>query len=255
MAAQESGKPQEALVELDAGKMKRPVVIYYHGGGLQVGDLDSGDLSCRRICLLLCISVISVDYRLMPQFTADDALSDSFYAFNHITQLNEYSEIILVGSSSGGQLAAQVSQIAASKGLGDRIKGVLLRAPVTCDATNDGISLPELYRELHHSMNPEFHTSLLSSAALDSKNRTEEKLPLEVEDLKGLPKHWVQVCTNDIYYSDGVCYAEALKKQGVEVKLDVVVGYPHTFWLKAPLMDRAAQAEGDMIEGLRWLLE
>jgi hypothetical protein len=46
-----------------------------------------------------------------------------------------------------------------------------------------------------------------------------------------------------------------LKQGGVDVKLDVVEGWPHTFWLKAPYLERAVKAEKDMIEGLRWLLE
>jgi hypothetical protein len=46
-----------------------------------------------------------------------------------------------------------------------------------------------------------------------------------------------------------------LKQGGVDVKLDVVEGWPHTFWLKAPYLERAVIAEKDMIEGLRWLLE
>lgn len=258
MAAREDGKTQEPAIKIKPEDMKRPIVIYYHGGGLQVGDLDSEDLTCRRICLQLCITVMSIGYRLMPQFTADDSLADALCALTHIIESHKDSEIILMGSSSGGQLAAQVSQIYSSivEGqAGGRVKGVLLRGPVTCDATNNGTTIPEAYKKRHHSMNPEFYTSLLLSAALTSENRTKKKLPLEVEDLTRLPKHWIQVCTNDIYYSDGVCYAEELKRQSVEVSLDVVVGYPHTFWLKAPFLERAVKAEVDMIEGLRWLLE
>ena len=52
-------------------------VIYYHGGGLKVGDLDSEDLSCRRICKEARIRVISVDYRLMPQNSPQRALDDA----------------------------------------------------------------------------------------------------------------------------------------------------------------------------------
>jgi acetyl esterase/lipase len=69
----------------------------------------------------------------------------------------------------------------------------------------------------------------LHNAAVNAENRTVSPLPLEVVDTGGLPKHWIQVCTNDIYYSDGVCYAAALTEAGVEVKLDVVSGWPHTF--------------------------
>jgi hypothetical protein len=70
-----------------------------------------------------------------------------------------------------------------------------------------------------------------------------------------MSRHWIQVSTNDILYSDGILYAEALRQAGVEVKLDIVEGFPHTFWLKAPELERAVKAEKDMIEGLRWLLE
>jgi acetyl esterase/lipase len=227
-------------------------VIYYHGGGLTVGDLNSEDLSCRRICKSLHCTLYSVAYRLMPQHTADDALADALTAFHHLSQKQESGgKVVLVGSSSGGQLAAQVSQLAL-KSKGSRgINGVLLRGPVTVDASN----LPPRFRSLHTSMSPAFYTSLLSAPALTAENCTIAKLPLEEEELRGLPRHWVQVCTNDAYYSDGVCYAEALREQGVEVRIDVVWGWPHTFWLKAPGLERAVEAEREMVEGLRWLLE
>jgi acetyl esterase/lipase len=104
-------------------------------------------------------------------------------------------------------------------------------------------------------MSDAFHTSLLNSAVLNNGNRTVAALPLEAEDLSGMSRHWIQVSTNDIYYSDGACYAEGLREAGVEVRLDVIQGWPHTFWLKAPYLERAVKAESDMIEGLRWLLE
>jgi acetyl esterase/lipase len=54
-------------------------------------------------------------------------------------------------------------------------------------------------------------------------------------------------------YSDGVLYAEALREAGVEVELDIVKEYPHTFWIKAPELEREVEAEAGMLEGLRWL--
>jgi acetyl esterase/lipase len=248
-------------VEFDGEKQQQegsPIVIYWHGGGLYVGDLDSEDLTCRRICKELQCTVYSCGYRLMPQHTADAALEDAVTAFMRITASRKASRLILMGSSSGGQLAAQVSQVFPnSKAMHEcyKIHGVLLRSPVTCNATDDGEDLPERFKELHTSMSPAFHTSLLSAPAVNSANRTGKELPLEAYDLSGMPRHWIQVCTNDIYYSDGACYAMLLKQGGVDVKLDVVEGWPHTFWLKAPYLERAVKAEKDMIEGLRWLLE
>lgn len=236
------------------------MVIYFHGGGLYVGDLDSEDMSCRRVAHELGCTVYSVDYRLMPTFTAENALTDAKIAFSGITKEREDGDckIILMGSSSGGQLAAQVSQWWAQEGMrglsNDRMEiyGILLRGPVTCDASN----LPTHLKDLHHSLSPAFHTSLLSTAALNNSNRTLSTLPLEAPAsiLAKMPKHWIQVCTNDMYYSDGVCYAKVLEEVGVQVELNVVVGWPHTFWLKAPGLERAEVAERDMVEGLRWLV-
>ncbi|KAK1993181.1 hypothetical protein LX36DRAFT_714789 [Colletotrichum falcatum] len=59
----------------------------------------------------------------------------------------------------------------------------------------------------------------------------------------------VQVCANDTLYSDGVCYAMALRGSGAKVRVEVVGAWPHRFWL------RAVEAEGEMLEGLRWVLE
>jgi acetyl esterase/lipase len=249
--SQEEGEEREEL---------HPIVVYYHGGGLYVGDLDSEDLTCRRICISLSCTVYSIAYRLMPQVSAEVALSDALTAFRAICSTRKASRLILMGSSSGGQLAAQVAQsfrVLKGPGWETRIHGVALRGPVTCDATESGVNLPSKWRGKHFSMSEPFHTSLLSNAAVNASNRTTTPLPLEaeVDILSKQPRHWIQVCTNDIYYSDGVCYAAALEEVRVNVRLDVVEGWPHTFWLKAPLSARAMKAESDMIEGLRWLIQ
>lgn len=231
------------------------VVMYFHGGGLYVGDLDSEDLTCRRLALESPCTVFSIDYRLLPEFTADQALEDCVGAFyKHSLSLLPPRKVVIMGSSSGGELAAQVAQHFFSS---FKLQGVLLRGPVTCDATSNGINLPPQFKDAHTSMSEAFHTSILSGAALNAENRSKAKLPLEAsqDELKRLPKHWIQVCTNDIYYSDGMLYAEALRMAGVDVRLDVLEGWPHTFWLKAPLLEGAEKAERDMIEGCKWLFE
>lgn len=83
-----------------------------------------------------------------------------------------------------------------------------------------------------------------------------ERMPLEADEetLKELPRTWIQLCTNDSPYSDGLCYAKMLEEAGVEVKVDVVRGWPHTFWLKAPELERALEVEEEMVRGLGWLL-
>jgi len=233
-------------------------VIYYHGGGLQVGDLDSEDLSCRRIAKEASADVYSVDYRLMPDVSASTAVEDAYDAFIAVTEAlaPKPTGLIIVGSSSGGQLAAQVAELARnnSSAVPIEIDGLLLRCPVTVDATEGGIHIPPRFREMHKSLTPSFETSLAREPAYTSQNRA-PNLPLEAESFEGLPKTFIQVCSNDIYYSDGICYGKALHDAGVKVKVEVIRGWPHTFWLKAPHLERALGAEIGMLEGLRWLLK
>lgn len=246
--------PSGLLDVLLNGREVKLIVIYFHGGGLYNGDLDSEDLICPRICRALQCKLYSCTYRKMSQFTADDALFDAFRAFEDITTKMKASKLILMGSSSGRQLCGQISQRYRNLNR-DLIDGVLMRGPVTCNATEGGKHLPARFKDVHKSMSEAFHTSLLSGAVVNNENRTITALPLEAEDLRGMPRHWIQVSTNDIYYSDGACYAKALREAGVEVRLEVVEGWPHTFWLKAPYLERAVKAENDMIDGLKWLLE
>jgi acetyl esterase/lipase len=272
-----SGPPFNHVPAREPEPEGQDIVIYYHGGGLAVGDLDSEDLTCRRICKGLGCTVYSCDYRLMPDHKADKACDDALQAYMGIVRLRKVRRLVLVGSSSGGQLAAMVAgeygrkngallagppqpasktphMLRPARPRKNMIHGVLLRAPITCDATEGGINIPPRFRPFHTSMRPEFETSILSKPVLDASNRIRGPLPLEDEYFNMMPRHWIQVSTNDIYYSDGILYAQALKQAGVEVEVDIVHGFPHTFWLKAPELERAVEAENDMIEGLRWLL-
>jgi acetyl esterase/lipase len=107
---------------------------------------------------------------------------------------------------------------------------------------------------MHTSFAPSFESSLLTIDT-DTARQNTPNLPLEAASFHNLPRTFIQLCSNDLYYSDGICYAAALRDAGIEVKIDVVRGWPHTFWLKAPQLDRALEADMDMVKGLRWLLD
>lgn len=230
------------------------VVVYYHGGGLFVGEADSEQLSCRRIVKHVPGSTVySVGYRLMPAYPASTCVSDALDAFEAIRKLAPPgAKIVLVGSSSGGELAAFVQQ----RAQGGVITGTVLRGPVTCNAGNGKDLVPERLRASHTSACASFATSLGGIFTMEPARAGLEKMPLEseVEELRGKGRTWIQVCTNDTLYSDGVCYAMALEEAGVEVDVRVVRGYPHTFWLKASELVRAIETEEEMVEGVKWVL-
>lgn len=243
--------------ETDVGTTPEWVVVYYHGGGLLVGEADSEDLSCRRILKdtegsLPKLRLYSVGYRLKPQHPAGICVSDSLEAFSFIEHAHLGAKIIVVGSSSGGELAALVTQQVPK----DMINGVLLRCPVTSDAFRGKEYVPKKFRDVHTSASDtSFQNSLLMRLDMNGPRDGLLRLPLEAreKDVIGMPRTWIQLCTNDGLYSDGACYAMLLREAGVEVKSDVVYGWPHTFWLKAPQLARALEADKAMIRGLKWV--
>ena len=119
---------------------EKVLILYLHGGGLYVGAPDSEELSILRILThqplgrTITVTVLSAGYRLMPMFSAQTAVSDSVAVFEHLLRLRgteaPLARVIVMGSSSGGELAALVAQ-GAAPGV---IDGVVLRGPVTSDA-------------------------------------------------------------------------------------------------------------------------
>jgi acetyl esterase/lipase len=202
----------------------------------------------------------------MPMYSASICLSDSIDAFftilsrihDSLPPTGPRPKVILMGSSSGGQLAALVSQhvTAPDSPFRDLITGVLLRCPVTSDVFSGKEYVPEYLRQYHTSASEPFLTPLVGFMHRAVPRDGLARMPLEAsaEILARLPRTWIQLCTNDVLYSDGVCYGIALERAGVEVRADFIEGWPHTFWLPAPHLDRAVQADEAMVDGLKWLL-
>lgn len=236
------------------------VLVYFHGGGLVVGEADSEDLVCRRLVnssasfMPKLLRLYSVGYRLKPQHPASTCVSDSIDAFVSLAKAHTSANIIVVGSSSGGQLAALVTQHALQAGI--PFRGVLLRCPVTSDGFRGKEYIPSHLRDMHTSAHHEsFVTSIFTRLDMDGPRDGLDRMPLEVDGgaLKGMPRTWVQLCTNDGLYSDGACYVKVLRDAGIEVATDVVWGWPHTFWLKAPHLPKALEADQAMMDGLAWV--
>ncbi|KAF9871928.1 hypothetical protein CkaCkLH20_10560 [Colletotrichum karsti] len=229
-------------------------VVYFHGGGLTVGEADSEELCCRRIAAAIPgAAVYSVGYRLMPAHPASTCVQDAMDAFSFVRRLRP-GKTLLVGSSSGGQLAATVSQLAPP----GSFDGVVLRCPVTSDGGSSLDFVPSGLCHAYTSATPSFETTLLGifRRAVPRDGLASLPLETEVEAVRslGMPRVWVQVCSNDVLYSDGVCYAMLLREAGVEVGVEVLRGWPHTFWLKAPGLEGAREAEDGMVRGLKWVL-
>ena len=108
--------------------------MFFHGGGLVIGDLDSHDVACRKLAIEGGLIVISVDYRLAPEHkfpaAVEDAIAATQWVAANAAQLGiDAARIFVGGDSAGGNLAAVVA-IAARDGKGLRIAGQVLIYPV-----------------------------------------------------------------------------------------------------------------------------
>ncbi|MGE2716591.1 alpha/beta hydrolase [Mycolicibacterium litorale] len=197
-----------------------PVVVYFHGGGFALGDLDTHDGECRRHAAVAEAVVVAVDYRLAPEHPYPAAVDDAWAALTWVaangTELGaDTNRLAVAGDSAGGNLAAVMAQRARDNG-GPPIAFQLLWYPVTMW----DMSLP--------SVTENADAPILDAAAIAGLSRWyageltvpgPELAPGRASDLTGLPPAYIAVAGHDPLRDDGVRYAESLSAAGVPVEL------------------------------------
>lgn len=209
-----------------------PLLVYYHGGGFTYGDLDTHDGVCRMLCRHAGAHVLAVDYRLAPEqrFPAavEDARAGLCWAWEHAGQLGaDRHRIGVGGDSSGGNLAAVVSQLAARDG-GPAPVLQLLIYPAT-DFTGRRRSR-ELFGEGFLLSNAEidwFETNYLGAERAQASDPRVS--PLLARDLSGLPPALVVTASFDPLRDEGEEYAQALQGAGTPATLRRFPGLTHAF--------------------------
>ena len=208
-----------------------PVLIFFHGGGFVVGNLDSHQGSCIRLCEDTTWPVISVDYRLAPEHPFPAATNDCYDALCWVAQQQKHltidaSRIALVGESAGGNLATVTALIARDRS-GPMPAFQLLFYPVTdCNFKNPSY--------VNFSDGPLLSASQMESYwsyYLDGKNTTDNPYaaPLRAGTLRGLPPTAIVTAEFDILRSEAEAYGVRLKAEGVDVKEYRAEGIIHGF--------------------------
>ncbi|KUI28162.1 lipase [Mycobacterium sp. IS-1496] len=230
------------------------LLVFYHGGGFVIGDLDTHDDLCRLICRDGGITVLSVDYRLAPEHKAPAAADDAYAAFRwaseHAAEFGVDADRIAVGGdSAGGNLAAVVSQRARNDGA--RLPALqLLIYPVVdvCSETRSKTLFADGYFLTARHMDW-FMDLYLEGAPVDRTHP--EVSPLLADDLSGLPPALVLTGGFDPLRDEGNRYAEALRAAGVPVDLREEGSLIHAFANFFPLGGDSATATAAMISALR----
>ncbi len=231
----------------------RPLLVYYHGGGWVVGNLDTHDGACRFLALHAGLNVLAIDYRLAPEHRFPAAMEDSLAGFRwaaeHASALgSDATRIAVGGDSAGGNLAAVVAQECA-RGGGAKPAFQLLIYPVTDLSTKhesyrlfrDGFFLTEKQMDWYRD-----HYLGDAAAARDARAS-----PLLAEDLRGLPPAYVATSGFDPLRDEGERYAKKLEAAGVPVTHRRHSGLIHGFVNATSIGRTSARAMEEICAALR----
>jgi len=239
------------------GKGPFPLLVYYHGGGWVLGNLESHDDVCRSLARRAPAVVVSVDYARSPEARFPRIMADCETALrwtsDHARELNgDATQLVVAGDSAGGTLAAGLALRVRDHG-GPRIAFQLLIYPVT-DRNFETAS----YREFATGYgltraNMEWFWDCYLKDAADAGNP--EAVPMKARDLKGLPPALVLSAEFDVLRDETEAYAKRLHEAGVRVRCVRFLGLNHGFIRMGALYPQADQALSMLAESFRVIVD
>jgi acetyl esterase len=221
-----------------------PLLVFFHGGGWTVGDLDSYDPLCRELANKAQCSLLSVDYRLAPEYpfpaAVDDAYTATVWAREHAHELRvDGARIAVGGDSAGGNLAA-VTAILARDRAGPSLVFQLLVYPAT-DQRSERPSWQQFGRGyLLELESIRFFQNKYLRHVRDYDDWRAS--PLLREDLAGLPPALILTAGFDPLLDDCVAYADHLRAAGVKVEYHCFDGMVHGFLTLGKMFSAAREA-------------
>ncbi len=230
-----------------------PVLVYFHGGGWVLADLDTYDSSCRALTNAAGCLVVSCDYRHAPEHKFPAAAEDAFAAYQWVlanaAALNgDPKRVAVGGESAGGNLAAVTAIRTLDKKVSSPVYQLLVY-PVT----NYGFDT-ESYKEhadakpLNREMMKWFWGHYLAEPADGDRAYAS---PLRARNVSQLPPATVITADIDPLRSEGKLYADKLKQAGVQVDYTNYEGMTHEFFGMGAVVDKAKQAVQKAADGLK----
>ncbi len=230
-----------------------PVLVWYHGGGFVIGDLDTHDSACRRLSRLGQCLVVAVEYRLAPEHrfpaAVDDAMAALRWVALHGSRIGaDPARIAVGGDSAGGNLAAVCALLARDEGFPSLALQLLIypaTAPEPETASHRAFAEGHL---LTRTTITWFYKQYLRS----SKDTQDFRFaPLVAQDLSRLAPAFVLVAGYDPLRDEGVRYAARLIEAGNRVTLVNYEGMIHGFFIMLGALDAARQAVEQSAAALR----
>jgi len=241
--------PARSYVPEGAGDNCLPGLIYIHGGGFTIGNLDSHDSLCRQLANSAGVKVIALDYRLAPEhkFPAgiEDCIAAAEWIISEADQLNiDVNRIAIGGDSAGGNASAVVCNHFAANN-GPQLKFQLLIYPST-NRAEDSESIKQL-REgitLDAATMTYFNEAYLSG--VDVNPRDPRISPALAEDHSKVPPAHIVTAEYDPLRDEGKAYADILTAAGVAVSYQCYSGLMHNFVMQTKVVSKCHQAVEEM---------
>ncbi|TLZ36045.1 MAG: alpha/beta hydrolase [Gammaproteobacteria bacterium] len=236
-----------------------PGLVYFHGGGLVAGSLETHDGICRALAAASRCRLLSVDYRLAPEHSfpaaIDDGLAATWWVATHAAELGlDPDRLGVCGDSAGATLAAVVCQSAAAFGQ-PRLACQFLLCPIMDYAAESDsrrslaqgylIDRATLEHDLRHYLGPE----------ADRADRADPRVsPLRAPGVMNLPPTVIHTAEFDPLRDEGAAYAERLRAAGVKITYRCHPGMIHLFYGLGALIPYAGTAFGLMGADVRSLM-
>jgi len=217
----------------------RHVVLYFHGGVYVIGDAFQAAGLASQVGRRTGAKVISVDYRLAPEYPYPAAVDDALAAYEALLRGGTApSDIAFAGESAGGGLAVATLVNA-------RDHGLPLPAAAFVMSPYADLTLAGATMETKREADPLFTPQALQARVADYTSGQDAALGLIspiFADLSGLPPLIIQAGTHEVLLDDAIRLARQAATADVEVTLDITPGVPHVFQVYYPILDEAAAA-------------
>jgi acetyl esterase len=237
--------PQGATGEL-------PVIVYYHGGGFVIANIDVYDSSAKTLADQVGAVVVSVAYRLAPENKFPTAHNDSFEAYQWVVKnaaslKGDPKMIAVAGESAGGNLAANVAIMARDKGVQAPVHVLSVYPIASADMFSPSYNKYIEAKPLDKAMMMWFTKNYTNNMA----EAKDPRLNLVAANLKGLPPFTIINAELDPLASDGDVFTTKLKAAGVTVDHKVYNGVTHEFFGMGALVPEAKEASAYAVSQLK----
>ena len=241
-----------------ASPTEKRLIIYFHGGGFVLGNLDSHDDICAEICAGTSFELVSVAYRLAPEHPHPAMFEDALLATRFLLKNNDFS-LILCGDSAGGNLAAAVAHSLRSET--ESIIGQLLIYPSLGPNTGRGSYKRHALAPMLTSDDVKYYLESRCGRKIENMPQDKTIFPLLEDDFSNLPPTVIITADCDPLLDDGKNYANSVKAAGGRALWINEEGLVHGFLRARKEVESASSSFTRMINILvmlgkkEWILE